>query len=363
MPLLKQSTDNLTKTNVIDWKIKFIGTCLALLRVFLLICQNTLVKKMKLNFGDVVFMRAIFQILVAFMLVIKTRRAIWVWEVDEGKRINHLRISLIFCGILVGISNLGDLIAVTFMPLGDAMAIILSGVLPTMIFSRIFLKERLKLYKLICTLFIISGIILVTRPPFFFKDNMNSISNNTNFDSATNAYTSENDSLGRMYYYYGVISALICTVSGGAIGVLLKILTQNKSTSTIELPFLFGGFGCLISALFVPVFGGNQKIIFPSSEVEQYDTWEWLSLFIVVLIGISNFYLWLKSIKLIGPVIFGFVRTSEIIVAYLIQTTFFDTMPHISSLIGSGCIAIACIGILLEENFLGILHPRVRDIF
>jgi drug/metabolite transporter (DMT)-like permease len=363
LPLLQKSTDTQTEKNVVAWKLKLIGICLAFLQAFLLICINTLVKKMKLNFDDVLFMRSIGQILIAFLFVIKNKRSIWIWEVDEGKRINQLRTLLIFSGIVVGLLNLCDLIAISFMPLGDAMTIILSSVLPTIIIARIFLKERLKLCKLICTILIISGIVLVTRPPFLFKDIISGISNNTHFDSDTKAYSSDMDSNRPMYYYYGVMAALLCTVSIGTLRVVLKILTLNNSTSSFELPLLYGGFGCLIVSLLVPLFGGNQKIIFPSPQVEQYGIWEWLSLSIVVVLGIINFCLRFKAIKLIGPVIYGFICTSEIILAYFIQTTLFDTVPYISSLIGSGCIAIACIGILLEYTFLEILPATLRNIF
>ena len=359
--MLKQSKDNLTETKVVDWKIRFIGICLTFLQALLLLCMNTMVKKMELHYNDVMLIKSIGLILVALLFFIKTRRSIWPSEVDEGKSIKQIRTLLIVYGITVGIVNLSDLIAISFMPLGDAMVIILSSVLPTVILSRIFLKERLKLYKLICTVVIICGIILITRPPFLFKDTI--ILNNTHIDSYSDKYSSEIDTYRSIYYYYGVISALICTLSIGTFTVVFKILIQNKSTSYIELSLLYSGFGCLIVSLLVPAFGGKQKIIFPSPQVEQYDTWQWLSLFIVVILGITNFFVRFKAIKLIGPVIFGFIRTSEIIIAYFIQTIFFNTVPHTSSLIGSGCVTMACIGILLEDNFLGILHPSVRNIF
>ena len=79
--------------------------------------------------------------------------------------------------------------------------------------------------------------------------------------------------------------------------------------------------------------------------------------------GIMNWFLRFKAIKLIGPVIFGFIRTTEIIVAYFIQTTFFNTAPHISSLIGSGLVVFACVAILIEDKFLEALPPYVRNVF
>ena len=215
---MKQSKDKHTEKDVVDWKIKFIGICLTFLQALLLLCTNTLVKKMGLHFNDVMLIKSIGMILVALVCGIKTRRSIWPSEVDEGKSIMKIRTLLIFYGIIVGIINLSDLIAISFMPLGDAMVIILSSVLPTVILSRIFLKERLKLYKLICTVLILCGIILITRPPFLFKDTI--ISNNTQIDSYSDEYSSEIDTYRSMYYYYGVISALICTLSIGTLSLI-----------------------------------------------------------------------------------------------------------------------------------------------
>ena len=361
--MLEESTDNLIETNVTNWKVKLLGISFSFLQALFLLITNTLVKKMGLNYGDVLFMRSTVQIFLAFVLIIKTGRSMWIWEVDDGKSVNQVRTLLIFSGIISGILNLSDLIAITYMPLGDAMTIILSGVLPTMIISRIFLKERLKLYKIVCAVLIISGIILITRPPFLYKGTRINVLNTSNFDSNSFDYTLETVSHKSRYYYFGVLSALICTLCSGTIRVVMKILSQNKSTSSIELPLLYGSSGCLIVALILPAFGGNQRILFPASQPGQYGTWQWFSLIMIVLMGIANWFLRFEGIKLIGPVIFGFIRTTEIIVAYLIQTTFFNTVPHISSLIGSGCIVIACIATLLEDKFLQILHPKFRNVF
>ena len=121
--------------------------------------------------------------------------------------------------------------------------------------------------QLTSTFLLISGLILATRPHFLFKEPISGILNNTHFDSNTKVYSSELDSNRSMYYYYGVIAALLCTLSTDTLRVLLKILSLNNSTRSFELPSLYGGFECLIVSLLVTPFGGNQKIIFPSPQV------------------------------------------------------------------------------------------------
>ena len=60
--------------------------------------------------------------------------------------------------------------AVSAIPVGDAETLIYSNPLFTMIFSAIFLGIRLRLYKTFLGTMLISGIILVVRPPFLFPD-------------------------------------------------------------------------------------------------------------------------------------------------------------------------------------------------
>ena len=62
--------------------------------------------------------------------------------------------------------------AVSSIPVGDAETLIYSNPLFAMIFSSIFLGSRLRLYKTFLGTILISGIILVVRPPFLFPKNI-----------------------------------------------------------------------------------------------------------------------------------------------------------------------------------------------
>ena len=70
-------------------------------------------------------------------------------------------------------------LAVLYCPLGDAMTVIYSGPLFTMLFSYLFLRIRQGLWKILFALILIVGVILVIRPPFMFP-NQNSGGNSTN---------------------------------------------------------------------------------------------------------------------------------------------------------------------------------------
>ena len=87
-------------------------------------------------------------------------------------------------------------IAVSHIPMGDALTVVYASPLFTMILSFIFLGHRLRLYKLSFALVLIVGIILVVRPPFLFP----------NKDQKTNHKSHD------FHYFWGIASAF-----GGAI--------------------------------------------------------------------------------------------------------------------------------------------------
>ena len=59
-------------------------------------------------------------------------------------------------------------LSVTTIPLGDALTLVYSSPLYTMIISSIVFGHRLRLYKLSLGLTLVIGIVLVVQPPFIF---------------------------------------------------------------------------------------------------------------------------------------------------------------------------------------------------
>ena len=119
----------------------------------------------------------------------------------------------------------------------------------------------------------------------------------------------------------------------------------------------------MIVAFILPAFGGHQRILFPSVDVAKYDIWQWVGIFVVAIIGVTQYWTRVKAIRLISPILVSFIRTSEIIVAYVIQLTIMETKAYASSLIGSGLIVIACIGIILESYMITKLSPKIQHLF
>ena len=318
---------------------------------------------MELDYSDAYFMRALFQIVVSFFVLFKNGNNFWILEVDMDKNIHKIRVIFVLATIFAGIFYLADLIAVSYMPIGDAMTIILCGAVPTVIMAAIFLEERLRLYKITCSILIVTGIILVIRPPFIFDNDEEIIKfRNMSETNSTSSMASDTSTV-RKYYYIGALAAIVCMLSNAIFRTMMKFLHQNKSSKSSALFLLYHGIWCLIISFSMPLIESNQRILFPSHNIKQYDAWQWLSLFIFAIIGVTNFYLRLKSLQLVGPVIVGFVRTSEIVVSYVVEIIIFHTIPYLSSVFGAMFIMIACIGVLLEDKFLKCLPSKLQPIF
>ena len=65
-------------------------------------------------------------------------------------------------------------LAILYCPLGDAMTVIYSGPLFTMLFSYLFQRIPQGLWNIFFALILIVGVILVIRPPFMFPNLPNS---------------------------------------------------------------------------------------------------------------------------------------------------------------------------------------------
>lgn len=59
---------------------------------------------------------------------------------------------------------------VLLMPLGDALTLIFSAPVSTMVIAALVLGQRLRLYKLSFALILLIGTVFVVRPPFLFGD-------------------------------------------------------------------------------------------------------------------------------------------------------------------------------------------------
>ena len=130
---------------------------------------------MSLNFSDAMIVRYFVQVVSLLIIIcmknIRGEGKSPLKMVESFKNLGtRSLVLLIFQGLSNGLCVLGEFMCVSFMPIGDATAIIFSSPLPSMVLSALFLGHTLKLYKMSCGIMLYLGVILVVKPPFLFNE-------------------------------------------------------------------------------------------------------------------------------------------------------------------------------------------------
>ena len=269
----------------------------------------------------------------------------WIYTVDKGKNIYVIRLFLILQGLFGGLNNLGAFLAVTLMPIGDAHALIFSAPLPTMILSKLIFGTRLKLYKFLCGISVFMGIVCIAKPSFLFE-NQESLLNETliNVDDYESDFL-ENNGVYNKTYIYGIAAALLASVSRGCQATTINYLHRNKSTKPANLIGLYSGLGGLIIPLIALLFNREQFIDFNRNINAIKES----GLICIGIFSALGTFMLIKSIELIGSILESFCRTSDIIIAYLIQVILFHEEINLLSLLGSGFIIGSIMMMALEK--------------
>ena len=216
---------------------------------------------MDLDTKDAFMASALFQVLVSVLVVCKKGSKLWIWEVDMNENVHKIRILFLLCPLFAGIGYIFDIIAVSYMPIGDAMAIIFSGALPTVLLARLFLREKLRLCRIICSALLVSGIILVVRPPFVFGDDVGTILYNGSIETTELDYKNE-EKATQKHYYIGVLAAFICMFSYAIFGINVRYLQHNIDYASPEVFLLYHGFYCTVLSVIMYIFENNDLILF-----------------------------------------------------------------------------------------------------
>ena len=320
---------------------------------------------LKIDFSDALLVQGVGQVVISSLIMYKRSIYFWIWNADQDRNINHVRCVLVFGAMAGCLGWVTNLVAVSFMPLGDVMTIALSTAVPTTMLAAIFFKERFRMIKVISLILVVTGIVLVIRPPFVFHDEPNM--DEYGIGSSANTTTSfHNNNLGihDSYYYIGAISAAGLMISRSIQLIAFKYLVQNKSSITGELVILYIGIFCLLVSLVSPfVFHGNQRIIHSHERTNAYNYSQWLGLVGHAILSYGFLWMLIEALKLASPVIVAFVRLTEIVLSYIVQILFFNTIPNVSAIIGSCNVIIACLLISMEDSILKILPENLKCIF
>ncbi|XP_038591521.1 solute carrier family 35 member G1 [Micropterus salmoides] len=210
--------------------------------------------------------------------------------------------------------------AVQQMPLADATVIMFSNPVFTSLLAWVFLKERCTIWDCVFTVFTLTGVILIARPPFLFGEHLHGIEGD---------YT--NHIKGTIAAFAGAIGAAFTFV------VLRKIGKSVHYYLSVWYYAVIGFIECIITVSVL----GEWKIPFCGRD-------RWMLMLIAVL-GIAGQTFLTKALQIekAGPV--ALMRTVDVLLAFIFQFIFFNRAPTWWSLGGALCVVASTSGLALRK--------------
>jgi len=363
-----------------------IGLILATLSGVLFTVNNFLFQYFELNLTDMFLVRSGLKAAVLGLVLLLTGCS------------NFLaRTSLDWFLIIAQSITSGARVGLTFaclelLPIGDALTIIFSEPLWTLMLSSVFLRTRVGWWKLMFSLFLITGVVLCTQPPVLFSSNThhqhrhhhshhqghqnyvqeeglhiikdtNAVANNASImnnsvvftnETNTTAYLSEgltvavddDDSIG---YYIGVLLALGAAMCGSASNVIVAKVEEISSTSLCT----YSGLGGVLLALVYGTMVDTEDVIL--TNITMVSAQEWLILLLLSGMGVVGFFALTRSLQLIPPTTVAVVRAMEIVLAYGVQAAVLGEIPDDLALVGSSFVIISVVAFAAEDVILSCL--------
>lgn len=232
----------------------------------------------------------------------------------------NMRVYLLLRGFIGSSAMILLYYAVLQMPLADATVIMFSNPVFTALLAWIFLKERCTILDVIFTVFTLTGVILIARPPFLFGGGMAEIEGN---------YT--NHIKGTVAAFAGAI-ATACTM------VILRKMGKNVHFCLSIWYYAVLGFIECIVALFI-----IDEWTLPSC---GWDRW---NLMAIGLLGVGGQMFLTKALQIekAGPV--ALMRTMDVVLAFALQFFFLGRKPTWWSVGGALCVISSTSGVALRK--------------
>jgi len=322
----------------------YLGYVFSILAGITFTASNVLIKLVpSLDPWSILLFRATLQLVIMIPVLIYSKSN------PLGPRGN--RIGIYMQGIVGGVLLLGIFLAVKRVPLGDCAAIFFSAPAFTLILSCLVLREHLRLYRSLITLFLLSGVVLLSRPSFIFQpsqqqeveivsDDVTNLTSSSHADligyhrhlvrfnvlgwpvSFNKTHDHNNMLLGALpppdseeYDVIGVIAA----VSVPILSAYLVILTRQCREAHYSVLVFWFGLGALCVSL-VGVFTLGNPQLFQSAQ-------DWVLACLIAVLGIAGNILMTQALKWVAPGKVMVLRSFEIVAAYILQICVFNTTP------------------------------------
>jgi len=342
-----------------------IGLLLAAFSGILFTLNNFLFQYFSLNVTDMLLTRSGMQTAVLGLILVVT-------GCNNFLPVRGMDWFLIVCQSISSGARVGLTFAcLEYLPIGDALTIIFSEPLWTLVLSKIFLKTRIGWWKFTFAFVLISGVILCTQPPFLFPSpdiprghhhhghhhhgrhhhHVSSVALNDSLPiETTTTKTPVDDDCA---YYMGVVLAVGAAVTGAASNVIVAKIEQVSSTAIVT----YSGVGGVVLALAYGVIVDTEDMIVPS--FTEVTAEEWLSLLMLGGMGLVGFFALTRSLQLIPPTTVAVLRAMEIVLAYGVQAVVLGEVPNSLAIAGSSLVITSVVAFAAENIFMTCAAGRV----
>jgi len=246
-------------------------------------------------------------------------------------------------GILGGILLFCIFQAVADLPLGDATAIFFSSPAFTMVLSTCILRDHCGLFRTIVAVTLLSGVVILSRPPSIFPPP-------DNYTPPDHHHNNNSNSSGHHDPYVGVYSApgLIAALAVPIFSALIVIITrQAKHVHYSVLVFWFAVGGFIVSIIGIQFIDDHGGSIF--NILYNWNSNQWVLTFLIAMVGLIGSIFMTKAVCWVTPSKVMVVRSFEVVVAYILQVTVFDTPTHVSDVFGTLLVIAAVLSMGLED--------------
>jgi len=351
-----ENTTSTNKEQNVVWSKRWpiFGGILALGSSLMYTFYGILIKKFNLDFVDNMFVRSMIQIPLLMVFVILRRKSLFLEFSEEATRREKVMKYLVLMGsgFLTGFNEHISYLGVLYVPIGDAMTIIFTAPIFTMIFSFIFLRLRQGIWKIIFAFILIVGVILVVRPPFIFPQTIYNLE--TQYVNETYLNDDSVSKNGSMYW----IGVGICVLAAACTGLINVVLNHLKDIDSGVMMFWNGFMSIFCSFAFLSIDHDSQ--IFFKHDLNWNEMGELIAL---GAMGISAVWMVTGACKLLDPTICSVLRAQQLIFAYVAQTIVSQVIPYYLTFIGAGFVVLSAVCMSLEKYVVPKFPERLRKYF